>query len=36
MYNPYYEDNVDDDILPEFMDKLNESLDMFKRLKNYN
>lgn len=27
---------VDEEELPEFMDKLNESLDMFRRLKNYN
>lgn len=27
---------VDEDILPEFTEKLNESLDMFKRFKNYN
>ena len=27
---------VDDEILPDFMSKLNESLDMFKRFKKYN
>lgn len=27
---------VDEDILPDFTEKLNESLDMFKRFKNYN
>jgi hypothetical protein len=27
---------VDEDILPEFMSKINESLDMFKRFKKYN
>jgi hypothetical protein len=27
---------VDEEILPEFTEKLNESLDMFKRFKNYN
>jgi hypothetical protein len=31
-----FEDEVDDEILPEFVSKLNESLDMFKRFKNYN
>jgi hypothetical protein len=29
-------DEVDEDILPEFKSKLQESLDMFKRFKNYN
>lgn len=29
-------DEVDDDILPDFMEKLNESLDMFNRFKKYN
>jgi hypothetical protein len=28
--------DVDDEILPEFMEKLNESLDMFNRFKKYN
>jgi hypothetical protein len=27
---------IDEDILPEFMSKINESLDMFKRFKKYN
>ena len=31
-----FEDEVDDGELPDFMEKLNESLDMFKRLKKYN
>ena len=31
-----YKDMVDDDELPDFMEKLNESLDMFKRFKRYN
>ena len=29
-------EEVDEDVLPEFMEKLNESLDMFKRFKKYN
>ena len=33
---PDFEDDVDEDILPEFMEKLNESLDMFKRFNKYN
>jgi hypothetical protein len=33
---PDFEDEVDEDVLPEFMEKLNESLDMFKRFKKYN
>jgi hypothetical protein len=31
-----FKDEVDDGELPDFMEKLNESLDMFKRLKKYN
>jgi hypothetical protein len=31
-----FKDEVDDEELPDFMEKLNESLDMFKRLKKYN
>jgi hypothetical protein len=31
-----FKDEVSDDELPDFMEKLNESLDMFKRLKKYN
>ena len=31
-----FKDRVDDDELPDFMEKLNESLDMFKRFKRYN
>jgi len=31
-----FEDEIDDEVLPEFMDKLHESLDMFRRFKNYN
>lgn len=31
-----YRDSVDDGELPNFMEKLNESLDMFKRFKRYN
>jgi len=31
-----FRDRVDDDELPDFMEKLNESLDMFKRFKRYN
>lgn len=30
-----FKDKVDEDILPEFTNKLNESLDMFKRFKKY-
>ena len=33
---PDFEDDVEIDILPDFMEKLNESLDMFKRFKKYN
>jgi len=33
---PDFEDEIDEDILPDFMEKLNESLDMFKRFKKYN
>lgn len=33
---PDFEDEVDEDVLPEFMDKLHESLDMFRRFKKYN
>jgi len=29
-------DEIDEDLLPEFKEKLNESLDMFKRFKKYN
>ena len=39
-FEPIDEENfsneVDDEILPEFTEKLNESLDMFRRFKNYN
>jgi len=31
-----FRDEVDDEELPDFMEKLNESLDMFKRMRNYN
>ena len=31
-----FKDEVDNDKLPDFMEKLNESLDMFKRFKKYN
>jgi len=31
-----FEDDVDGEVLPEFMDKLHESLDMFRRFKSYN
>lgn len=31
-----FEGEIDDEVLPEFMEKLNESLDMFRRFKNYN
>jgi len=31
-----FRDRVDDDEIPDFMEKLNESLDMFKRFKRYN
>ena len=31
-----FKDEVDDKELPDFMEKLNESLDMFKRFKKYN
>jgi hypothetical protein len=33
---PDFVDDVEDDIFPDFMEKLNESLDMFKRFKKYN
>ena len=33
---PDFEDDVELEILPEFMEKLNESLDMFNRFKKYN
>lgn len=33
---PDFEDDVESEILPEFMEKLNESLDMFNRFKKYN
>jgi hypothetical protein len=43
MYNPYYSDdeeeewNIEDPEEKEkFVEKLNESLDMFRRFKNYN
>jgi len=38
-FEPIEEDfsnEVDEEMLPEFTEKLNESLDMFKRFKNYN
>jgi len=31
-----FKDEVDDEKLPDFMEKLNESLDMFRRFKKYN
>ena len=31
-----FKDEVDDEEMPDFMEKLNESLDMFKRFKKYN
>ena len=31
-----FKDEVDEDKMPDFMEKLNESLDMFKRFKKYN
>jgi hypothetical protein len=31
-----FKDEVDDEEIPDFMEKLNESLDMFKRFKKYN
>jgi len=31
-----FKDEVEDEELPDFMEKLNESLDMFKRLRKYN
>jgi len=31
-----FKDEVDDEEMPDFMEKLNESLDMFKRFKRYN
>lgn len=31
-----FEDEVDEEEMPDFMEKLNESLDMFKRFKKYN
>ena len=33
---PDFEDDVEEEILPDFMEKLNESLDMFNRFKKYN
>ena len=33
---PDFEGDVESEILPEFMEKLNESLDMFNRFKKYN
>ena len=33
---PDFGDDVEEDILPDFMSKLNESLDMFNRFKKYN
>jgi hypothetical protein len=33
---PDFVDDVEDDIFPDFMEKLNESLDMFNRFKKYN
>ena len=33
---PDFEDDLDEEILPDFMSKLNESLDMFNRFKKYN
>jgi hypothetical protein len=29
-------EEVDEDVLPEFMEKLHESIDMFQRFKKYN
>jgi hypothetical protein len=29
-------EDIDEEILPEFIEKLNESLDMFKRFQKYN
>lgn len=31
-----FDGDVEEDVLPDFMEKLNESLDMFKRFKKYN
>lgn len=31
-----FDGEIDDEVLPEFMGKLHESLDMFRRFKNYN
>jgi hypothetical protein len=31
-----FRDEVDDEELPDFMEKLNESLDMFRRFRKYN
>lgn len=31
-----FDSELDEDVLPDFMEKLNESLDMFKRFKKYN
>lgn len=36
VFEGYFSDEVDEDILPEFTEKLNESLDMFRRFKKYN
>ena len=36
VFEGYFSDDVDEDILPEFTEKLNESLDMFRRFKKYN
>lgn len=33
---PDFEDDLEEEILPDFMSKLNESLDMFNRFKKYN
>ena len=33
---PDFEGDVEEEILPDFMEKLNESLDMFNRFKKYN
>ena len=34
--NDTFLDNVDEDQIPEFIEKLNESLDMFRRFNKYN
>ena len=36
VFEGYFSEEVDEDILPEFTEKLNESLDMFRRFKKYN